>query len=261
MAYEGPLDWIPLPLFLAGSVAGIFAGIEAGYQFGRFRRGHIEDEKEGPVGAAVAATMALLGFILAFTFSLAANRFQDRRVVLVDEDNAIGTCYLRAGTLPDDRGPRVRRILREYVDDRLEVVRTKNVEQLLQRTDELHGQLWKEAEACGRDHPDSIVAGLFIQSVNETIDVHSRRVLVALQNRLPLPLWISLIAATLMAMSGVGYHKGLSKSRRSPAIVVLVLTFSVVIALIADLDRPQDGWLRVSQQTTIELRKMMDREP
>ena len=66
----------------------------------------------------VAATLGLLAFILAFTFGLAASRFDSRMQVLLDEANAIGTTYLRAGMLPE-QGKQIRALLREYADARL----------------------------------------------------------------------------------------------------------------------------------------------
>lgn len=260
MRFEGPFDQIPLWALLPGTIVTIFAVIEAGYRFGRNRRKQVEDEKEGMVGGLIASTLALMGFILAFTFSLCVSWFSGRREIVVTEANAIGTAYLRASLLPDGRGENVRKLLRDYVDARLDVIQTHDIARVLERSDELQRELWREAEACGRDHPNSIVVGLFIQSLNETIDVHSRRVLVSLQSRLPLPLWLSLYAATFLTMAGVGYHEGLSRSRRSPAVIVLVLTFSVIFALIADLDRPQEGWLRTSQRAIVELRKSMERD-
>src|SRR5271167_569395 len=175
----------PLWGFFWITVVVVLLSIEGGYKLGRYRRRHSEDEKEAPVGAIVGASLALLGFVLAFTFGLAASRFDARRQIVVEEANAIGTTYLRAGLLPNNRGVTIRKLLGEYVDARLEVVQTGNIEQGLRRSDELHRQLWKEAEAVGQEHPDSIVVGLFIQSLNETIDVHAKRVLVGLRNRLP----------------------------------------------------------------------------
>ena len=257
MLFNGPLDAVPLWALLAGTVAITAGAIEVGYRLGRWRRTKIEDETEALLGAIVAATLALLGFIVAFTFSLAATWAAARREIVVTEANTLGTTYLRAGLIPDGRGATIRRLLREYVDERLEVIETRDVDRLLERSAELHRELWNEAEAAGREHPDSIAVGLFINSLNESIDTHSRRVLVSLQNRPAIPIWASLYAATILTMTGVGYQQGLSRSRRTPAIAVRVLTFSVILALIADLDRPQDGWLRTSQQAIVELRKSM----
>lgn len=261
MLDSGLMDALPLWGLFGATVVLVLLSIEGGYGLGRYRRQRSEDEKEAPVGAIVGATLALLGFILAFTFGLAASRFDARRQIVVEEANAIGTTYLRAGLLPDGRGAKVRTLLRDYVDARLEVVHTGDVEKVLHRSDELHRQLWKEAEAVGHEQPQSIVVGLFIQSLNETIDIHSKRVLVGLHNRLPGALWATLYLITMLTMAGVGYHEGVSNSRRSLAIVVLVLTFSAIMTLVADLDRPQEGLLTVNQQAMTDLRKMMDDVP
>jgi hypothetical protein len=258
MPNSGPMDALPLWGLFGATVTVVLLSIEGGYRLGRYRHRRSEDEKEMPVGAIVGASVGLLGFILAFTFGLAASRFNSRREIIVEEANAIGTTYLRAGLLPNNRGLTIRKLLGEYVDARLEVAQTGNIEQGLRRSDELHRQLWKEAEAVGQEHPDSIVVGLFIQSLNETIDVHAKRVLVGLRNRLPGGLWATLYLVTMLTMAGVGYHEGLSNSRRSMAILVLVLTFSAILTLVADLDRPTEGFLTVSQQAMIDLRSMMN---
>jgi hypothetical protein len=252
------LDALPLwASFIAFAVV-VGLSIEGGYWVGLYRRRRTEGEKTEPVGAIVAATLGLLAFILAFTFGLAASRFDARRKVVVEEANAIGTTYLRAGLLPDGRGVKIRKLLREYVDARLEAVESGDVEKALRRSDELHRELWKEAEAVGQEHSNSIVVGLFIQSLNETIDIHATRVLVSVQSRIPGVLWGVLFMVTILTMAGVGYYEGLSNSRRSLAVVVLVLTFSAILWLIADLDRPREGFFTVNQQAMIDLRKTMN---
>jgi hypothetical protein len=258
MQSSTPLDYLPLWLGIWVIVIFLLLLIEAGYRLGRYRRQRAADEMETPVGAIVGATLGLLGFILAFTFSLAASRFDARRQMVVEEANAIGTTYLRAGLLPDQvAGMRVRNLLEKYVELRLQTVATGNIELALNPAEELQQELWQTAETVGRTHPDSIVVGLFLESLNETIDVHSKRVLVGLRNRLPTSLWAALFVITSLTMLGVGYHEGLTKSRRSPAILVLVLSFCMVLKLIADLDRPLEGDLQVSQEAMVELREMI----
>ena len=125
------MDALPLWGLFGVTIVVVLVSIEAGYRLGQHRRRHSEEEKEGPVGAIVAATLGLLGFILAFTFGLAASRFDARRQIVVDEANAAGTTYLRAGLLPDGRGVKIRELLRDYVHARLEVVETGNLDKLL----------------------------------------------------------------------------------------------------------------------------------
>jgi hypothetical protein len=259
MPISGLMDYLPLWGSFAATVFVVGLSIECGHRLGHYRRRSSEEEKEAPVGAIVGATLGLLAFILAFTFGLAASRFDARRQIVVEEANAIGTTYLRAGLLAEDgRSVRIRKLLREYVDARLEAVQSGDVERLLRRSDELHRDLWNEAEAVGRQQPNSIVVGLFIQALNETIDIHAKRLLVSVQSRLPGVLWGVLYLVTILTMVGVGYYEGLSKSKRTLALVVLVLTFAAIISLVADLDRPQEGLLTVSQQAMIDLRNMMN---
>lgn len=258
MSHFGPIDRLPLWGLFGVTVAFGLLAIEAGYRLGRYRGECLEDEKEAPVGAIVGATLGLLAFVLAFTFGLAASRFDAKRQIVVEEANAIGTAFLRAGLLPDERGMKVRNLLIKYVDERLDFVQTGNIEQLLSRSEVLHHALWKEAEAVGKQESQSIVVGIFIQSLNEVIDLHSKRVFVAVQNRLPGILWSTLYFITALTMAGVGYHEGLSKSRRSLAVLMLVSSFSTILTLVADLDRPQEGFLRVSQQAMMDVQKMMN---
>src|SRR5438045_2424754 len=99
MSAAGLLDAVPIwGLFLA-TIGVVVLSVEAGIWLGRYRRRQTDQEKEAPVGGIVAATLGLLAFVLAFTFGLAATRFDARRQVVVKEANAIGTAYLRAGML------------------------------------------------------------------------------------------------------------------------------------------------------------------
>lgn len=234
----------------------LLLAVEGGYRLGGYRRS--EQEQGAHVLALVTTTMGLLALVLAFTFGLAATSFEARKQMVVDEANAIQTTYLRAGLLPGDRGARVRRLLRDYVELRLQAVRPDNVEQTLQRSEELHRELWKEAEAAARDQPGSIAAELFIESLNRTIELHAKRVKVAVRGGIPGILWAALFVVAILNLAAVGYHGGLVGTRRSPTIATAVLSLSIVLILTADLDRPQEGALKVSQQAMIDLRRRID---
>lgn len=257
MPVAGSLDYLPLWGLFAAPIAIVLLAIEGGYRLGRYRRQRSEQEKEAPVGAIVAATLGLLGFLLAFTFGLAASRFEARRQVLLDEVNAIGTAYLRAGLLAEVPRTEIRKLLREYVDARLEGVQPGKVEQAIRRSEELHGRLWAQAVAVGEKDPGSIMAGLFIRSLNEMIDLHSKRLLVGLHSRIPGIIWAALYLVTILTMAAFGYHAGLMRTSRSLAVLALAITFSAVMMLIADLDRPQEGLLQVSQRAMVDLRNTM----
>src|SRR5258708_10910233 len=256
MKTGAPIDVLPLWALFVFILIVVLLSVECGYQLGKYRRGRHEEEKEAPLGTMVGAMLGLLAFILAFTFGLAAARFDARRQVLLDEANAIGTTYLRAGMLPD-RGQEIRALLRNYVDARLEAVRSDNIEEGIRRSESIQHQLWGNAEAVGQKNPNSIVVGLFVQSLNEVIDLHAKRVQAAVRSRIPGAIWVGLFAVAAFSLAAMGYHAGLVGMGRSLAVLAVALTFSVVIELIADLDRPQQGVLRVSQRVLLDLQQSM----
>jgi hypothetical protein len=251
------LDYIPLWGLFAATIAVVVLSIEGGYRLGKYRRRRSDQEKDAPVGAIVASTLGLLAFMLAFTFGLAASRFDARRMVVLEESNAIGTAYLRAGLLPMPECARIRDLFREYVDVRLQAIKPESTDAAISKSSDLHRALWSQATAAAAKDPRSIVTGLFIQSLNEVIDLHSKRVLLAVRNRIPAMVWLVLYSIAIVSMSALGYQEGLSGSRRSLAVLALAFTFSAVMLLIADLDRPQEGLLRVSQRTMVELQEFL----
>ena len=93
--------------------------IEGGYRWARHKH-RAEVEKEAPVGAMVGATLGLLAFILAFTFGMAFDAFHARKQAVVDEANAIRTAYSLTGVIPEPHRTEVRKLLREYVEERLQ---------------------------------------------------------------------------------------------------------------------------------------------
>ena len=252
-------DGVPLWALFIAAVVLILASVEAGIRLGKYRRVHSLEEKDAPLGAMVGAALGLLGFLLAFTFDMAAARFDIRRELIVEEANAIGTTDLRAGLLPEPHRSRVHEILREYVDVRLLGTEPGKLEQALTRSDQLLEALWAEANAAGEKNPQ-VMTSLFIQSANEVIDIHSKRV-AASMNRIPNPIWISLVLVTILSMAVLGYHSGIDNTHSLPAIFALVLIFSGVLWLIADLDRPQEGLLKVSQQSLRDLQYKLKSAP
>src|SRR5262245_27162915 len=112
MNVGGAFDQLPIWCVFLASAAAVLLAIEGGFRLGRYRRRRSELEDKPPVGEMVAATLALFAFLLAFTFSLAASRFEVRRGLVIDEANAIGTTFLRAGLLPEPHRDDVRALLR-----------------------------------------------------------------------------------------------------------------------------------------------------
>jgi hypothetical protein len=257
MGNDGLLDAIPLWVLFIVILLVALLSVECGYRLGRYRRSQHKEEREAPVGIMVGAILGLLAFVLAFTFGLAAGRFDTRRQVVLDEANAIGTTYLRAGMLPE-RSEQIRALLRDYVDVRLSAVRSGNIAEGIRSSENIQERAWKEAETVAEENPNSIVVGLFIQSLNEVIDLHAKRVQASVRSRIPGAIWLGLFAVAVLSLAAMGYLEGLSGTRRSLAVFAVAVAFSVVIELIADLDRPLEGVLRVSQQALIDVQRSMN---
>lgn len=261
MQWHGLVDTLPLwGLFVATLVVGLIS-FEAGCRVGRRWRRRSEPEQEIVVRGLVTGMLGLEAFMLAFTFGAAASHFDARRQALLDEANAIRTAYLRADLLPEPYRSESRNLLREYVDIRLEGVRSGKIEQAVARSEELHDQFWLQATASREKAPNPAFAIQFIQSVNEVISQHTRRVIAGFEFRIPNVVWVVLYAITSLAAASIGYHSGLTGRSRPIVAIALILAFSAVILLIEDLDRPLYGILEVSQRAMVDLQRTMNGQP
>ena len=155
--------------------------------------------------------------------------------------------------LPEPQQTEIRQLLRQYVDARLKGAQPGQLARALAASTELHQQLWDQATEIAKVDPHSIVNGLFIQSLNQVIDLHSARLVLGVRSRLPATIWGALFLVAFSSMVTVGYQEGLSGTRRSPASLGLVVAFSVVLWLIVDLDRPLGGLIQTSQQALVDL--------
>jgi hypothetical protein len=213
-------------------------------------------EPEGPLGSLVGAVLGLLAFILAFTFGITGSRYDTRRQMVLNEANAIGTTYLRAGLMPEPQGLEIRRLLRGYADIRSNLA-AKEINETLRQSEEIHGRLWSQAKSLAGEEMDPQLRSLLIVSLNELIDLHQSRKTVGLQHRIPGSIWLVVYLLSALSMLAVGYQAGMAGVRRMRGTPLVAMAFSLVILLIADIDRPGEGQMRVSQQPIADVRQMM----
>lgn len=255
------LDCLPLWVLFALTVAMVVGAIEGGYVLAVFRKREFESGIDAPISSVIGGTLGLLAFLLAFTFGLAASRFDARRALLLDETNAIGTAYLRAGLVPEAESHEIRRCLREYVHLRaLAAERPRELPKIIARSEALQDEMWAQALRVAKQDHDSEMNALFVASLNDVIDMHSKRVIVG-QYQIPAVIWLSLYIVSIISMAGVGYQFGRAGSRDVAISLFLALSFSIVIGLIADLDRGYEGALQVSQQPMIDLDRKLEKSP
>jgi hypothetical protein len=249
---------MPMWALFVLTVAVFMIAVQIGAWLARIKRRGEEQDSDGPLGTLVGAILGLLAFILAFTFSMTMSRLDARKKLVLEESNAVGTTYLRAGLLPDRQGAEIRRLLREYVDVRLEATTAlSKVKEGVIRSEEIHRLLWLQAQSLVNENMDSEIRSLFIESLNEVIDLHESRKTVALLYRIPGTMWLLLYLLSVLSMLTIGYQIGSVGARRQWSVPVLTAAFALVIAMIADIDRPNGNWFRLSQQPIVDVQEMM----
>ena len=255
---DQPLDVLPIWAVYILTVLIALLMAEGGYRLGRWWHKRTEadkTDKTGVVSSLVGATLAMLAFLIVFVNGFAAQRFDTRRHLVLEEANAIGTTYLRTGFLDEPYRTQARQLLPEYVDSRLAATNPSKFAEERAHSEQIQNQLWAGAEAAARANPSAITA-LYEESVNEVIDLHEERVTAATA-RVPLTIWVVIYFVAFLSMLMVGFNNGLLGSRSLFALVVLVLIFSAVILLVVDLDRPREGFLQVSQQPLIDVQNQL----
>jgi len=220
-----------------------------------FRKREVPDEDtRHDLDLAVAATLTLLGLIIGFSFSMATSRYDQRKDYEEAEANAIGTEYLRADLLPAADAARVRALLIEYLNQRILFYQTRDEDELRQINDataQLQGHLWAVVtNSADTAHPSPVLA-LAISGMNDVLNSQGYTQ-AAWWNRIPTAAWalMGLIAVCANVIFGYG-----SRRARPGAVdlVVLPLVLSIAFFLIADIDSPRRGIIRVNPQNLTSL--------
>jgi hypothetical protein len=221
-----------------------------------------ESVEKGDIALVLGAVLTLLSLMLGFTYMMSSDRYETRRQLVIEEANAIGTTYLRSQTLPEPQSSEIQTLLRQYAAHRVEIADTVRggagkIEELEARTRQLHNSIWSRATVLARENPSPVVA-VFLTSLNEMIDIHTKR-LAAFRNRVPASIYPVLFISSAIALWLAGFYFGASKQR----VRILPMIFAVLIAsvmwLIMDLDHPVRGTITASQQSLIDLNRDLNR--
>ncbi|MDN3639182.1 hypothetical protein QWY82_10205 [Simiduia curdlanivorans] len=248
LAIEGVLAVIALAAVIAS---------EAGFRHGRWLQARSPEEKEGPTSMIVGSLLALMGFLLAIAMGMASDRFDTRRGLVVAQANSVSTTYLRAGYLPEPASTQVREMLRDYAPQLIIKNDMSDIKSKLARADELHAELWAVTESLARELPNSDMLALFIVSLNETIDLHTTRLIAGRDARVPSTVIFFLLMGSMLTLGMVGYNAGLTRRRSTLTSAILIVVLSAVITMVIDLDRPRDGFLVLNQQALIDLQQFV----
>jgi len=219
--------------------------------FFRNRLVSLEEDERQDFGIVIPATLTLLGLIIGFSFSMATNRYDQRKNYEEAEANAIGTEYVRADLLSTSDADRVHELLKNYLDQRVLFYETRDEKQLGRingQTTQLQSELWSVVRAAAAKQPTYPV-GLAVSGMNDVLNSEGYTQAAWLY-RLPVAAWAFMAAIAIFSTLLIGY----SSHRRGIAVPVVVpLAVSISFFLIADIESPRHGLIRVVPQNLIRL--------
>jgi len=240
--------WVTAVVFIVLSIIAY----EVGFRLGRWWQRRTPGEQEGPTGVLVGSLLALLAFLLAIAMGMAADRFEARRALVMEQANDIRAAYLQAGYLPTPADEQVRELLREYAP--LQIGSTD--EQLLRanfaRSDQLENQMWAITEDVARTNSNDVIS-VYVESMTNVIQIRDQRLNAALNVRVPSTILLLLIGGAILSLGMVGFGAGVTGQRSVITAVVLIVALGATITLVLDLDQPRQGFITVSQQPLIDV--------
>jgi hypothetical protein len=229
------------------SAAVLVGAIEIGRWFGA----RAKPQGIGSIPTLEASILGLLALMIGFTFAVALSRFEARREGVLNEANSIGTTALRARLLPAPHSQECLKLLREYVQVRLgltqKISSAPDLKAALNRSNAIQEALWLQAKDVAAKNNGMVPTGLFIQSLNEMIDDHEKRV-IALASNVPDIVLLVLYLIAMAASAFSGYAAGVEAQRSRGPMYVAMGLFIAVILLIQDLDRPSRGFITASER-------------
>lgn len=250
-------DYFPLWVTFLFVITIILCAAWVGVTFSRWRKKSVIEE-DGPVNTIVGAILALLAFILAFTFGLTNTRFDARKMYMLDEVNAIETTWLRASLISEPKQTKIKNLLKEYVRIRIELAKNREInKEVIIQSSKIQNEIWTIVNKLVKEEPqNNRINILFITSVNEMFDNQTKRITVTLSHRIPPMIWVTLFILTTISMFVVGYLLGKTEKPNWYLILALSLAFSAVILVIIDLDSTR-GTIFINHQPTFNLYQRM----
>jgi hypothetical protein len=246
-------------LFAGGICLGMFFCLEVGLRVGTRRLANDPDGARHGIGAMEGAVFGLLGLLIAFTFSGAASRFDDRRQLIREEANDIGTAWLRLDLLAPEARAHLQELFRQYLDSRIATY--KKLPDLaaayaeLAHSLELQSEIWTAAVVAARETGTTPAPQLLLPALNDMIDIVTTRTEATKLHPPPLIFGVlGTLALVASLMAGYGLAGG--KGRSWVHIIGFVVTMGATIYVIMDMEYPRFGLIRVdaADQVMIELR-------
>jgi len=231
-------------LVFALSLALLWLAVYAGTRYAKGAR-HLAEDDRTDLGVILTATLTLLGLLIGFSFSMAITRYDQRKDLEAAEANAIGTELARAGLLPSDQAGKVRELLKLYLGQRLLFYTTRDggkLGQINTMTARLQSELWSAVQEQAARQPNPIVA-LVASGMNDVLNSQAYTQ-AAWWNRIPIAAWVLMMAIAVCCNALLGYT-GHHPECMANRLFVFPLIVAIAFFLIADIDSPRGGVIRV----------------
>lgn len=236
------------------------AVIEAGYRFGKHTRRHLPKEDRAVVDTIYSAILGVVALLLGFTFAMAANRFDARRQLVLDEANAISTAALRADLVDPVVGASMKDCLLRYTDQRLAMVRARADEGARSvanaQAEAIQAEMWGLVRTLSGQDSKAYPNALLTEAINSVFDLYEARNVVR-ENRVPRAVWALLTGTVLIALSGVGIRCGFADRRLPGTTGLFAVVIGLILMIVIDLDRPYQGLITVSQEAMERVRESL----
>ena len=254
-------------IWAAVLIGGLFLGmlilLELGRRIGLYNFKKDPEGSQKGVSTVEGAVFGLLGLFIAFTFYGAVNRWDNRRSLITEEVNDIGTAFLRIDLLPADKQSEMKGLFRRYIDTRIDTYKYGDNKNLVQTNIDLsmklQNKIWALAITASRSPVASADAGkLLLPALNAMFDITTTRV-VATQTHPPIIVFYLLYLMSLMSALLAGYGMSGSKTRNFLHMAVFVAIISITVYVILDIEYPRSGLFRLNtvDQHLVDLRKSM----
>jgi hypothetical protein len=254
-------EWLPIWVLFICLFLVVWIAMQVGYLI-RTKFAKSKTENEGLVSVTTGAVLGLLGFVLAFTFSIVYGRFEVRKELVRQEANAIRRAWLRSDFMDNSSRSRTQDLLKKYLDVRLLAVKADNaaeIAKLVDQSEAIQNDLWDTAVAKAKANALAGLNAPYLQSVNDMIDFHHQRLAIGVEDRIPKGIWLALGALLLICMTSMGYFAAMKGVRYSSSNIILAICFSLLFVVVSALDNPFHGLFEASQRPLMGLKLMMSK--
>lgn len=248
-----------MPILVTGLIffAILLLALEFGYQFGKWKRKKnvVSSEREYR-DLVLTAMYALLGLMLAFTYTFTLSRADLRKHALIDEANAIGTASIRAEMLGEPAKTEIRIGLLEYARTRVitpDVAgNDEKLKNVIDQSKQAQAKIWQNIQQMLNKGKPGPVEVSVVYAINDVYDIGTKRLAVSF-DQLPFVLLVILMFLTCTSLALTGFNAGLSGKMNRGGLLLLVIFLALVILIITDFDRSFKGFVQISQQSLIDV--------